>query len=234
MTNQNFNTNNDDVIMSEALVDEESDNLSMNIMDNWSIDIIDYVDPSTGDSIQRHVGDVMKKSRSFVKLINKSSILMNYVSNLKKQFKINRSLQLDCKSRWNSSYHLVEGMLMYKKIINKINSEKYDIGINKKQTTKLSSMEFDQDDWKMLELIEFVLKPVVHATQLVSGSKYPTIGISYFVIFQIREFLEDVSDYSVNDSKILHYLKSLILKQVQKYFFNNYTQLEIMKVRFFY
>ena len=116
MTNQNFNTNNDDVIMSEALVDEESDNLSMNIMDNWSNDIIDYVDPSTGDSIQRHVGDVMKKSRSFVKLINKSSILMNYVSNLKKQFKINRSLQLDCKSRWNSSYHLVEGMLMYKKL----------------------------------------------------------------------------------------------------------------------
>ena len=95
-------------------------------------------------------------------------------------------------------------------------------------------MELDQDDWKMLELIEFVLKPVVHATQLVSGSKYPTIGISYFVIFQIREFLEDVSDYSVNDSKILHYLKSLILKQVQKYFFDNYAQLKIMKVRFFY
>ncbi|CAF1539724.1 unnamed protein product [Rotaria magnacalcarata] len=107
---------------------------------------------------------------------------------------------------------------MYKKIIYKINSEKYDIGLNKKQTTKLSLIELDQGDWKMLELIEFVLKPVVHATELVSGSQYPTIGISYFVIFQIREFLEDINDHTVHDWKILYYLKSLLLKQVQKYF----------------
>ncbi|CAF4765491.1 unnamed protein product [Rotaria sp. Silwood2] len=90
-------------------------------------------------------------------------------------------------------------MLKYKTIINKITSEKHDIDLNKKQTTKLSSIELDQDDWKMLELIKFVLKSVVHATELVSGSQYSTIGISYFAIFQIREFLEDVHDYSVND-----------------------------------
>ncbi|CAF3016094.1 unnamed protein product [Rotaria sp. Silwood2] len=119
-------------------------------------------------------------------------------------------------------------MLKYKKIINKITSEKYDIDLNKKQTTKISSIELDQDDWKMLELIEFVLKPVVHATELVSGSKYPTIGISYFAIFQIREFLEDVNDYSVNDWQILYYLKSLLLNQVQKYFIDNDVQLENM------
>ncbi|CAF1288942.1 unnamed protein product [Rotaria sordida] len=120
-------------------------------------------------------------------------------------------------------------MLKYKKIINKINSEKHDIGPNKKQTTKLSTIELDQDDWKMLELIKFVLKSVVNATELVSGSKYPTIGISYFAIFQIREFLEDVNDYSINDWQILYYLKSLLLKQVQKYFFDNDAQLQTMK-----
>lgn len=84
----------------------------------------------------------------------------------------------------------------------------------------------------MLELIEFVLKPFVHATELVSGSKYPTIGLSYFAIFQIRDFLEDVDDYTVSDWKILHYLKSLLSKQVKKYFFDNYPQLKTMKVDF--
>ena len=124
-------------------------------------------------------------------------------------------------------------MLMYKMIINKINSEKHEIGLNKKQTTKLSSIELDQDDWKMLEATEFVLRLIVYATQIISGSKYPTIGISYFAILQIREFRQDVKDFSDNDSKILHYLKPSLLKQVRRYFIDDDAQLEVMKVRFF-
>ena len=158
---------------------------------------------------------------------------MNYVLILKKQFNIHRSLQLDCKIRWNSSYHLIEAMLMYKRIINKINSEKHEIGRNKKQTTKLFSIELGQDDWKMFEATEFVPRPIVYATQIISGSKYPTVGISYFTIVQIREFRQDVKDFSVNDSKILHYLKSLLLKQVRKYLIDDDAQLEVMKVTFF-
>ena len=159
---------------------------------------------------------------------------MNYVLIIKKQINIHRSLQLDCKNRWNSSYHLIEAMLMYKRIINKINTEKHEIGLNKKQTTKLSSIELDQDDWMMLEATEFVLRPIVYVKQIISDSKYPTLGISYFVIVQIREFRQDVKGFSVNDSKILHYLKFLLLKQVRKYFIDDDAQLEVMKVRFFF
>ena len=57
---------------------------------------------------------------------------MNYVINLKLQFNITVSLQCDCKHRWSLMQHLVEVMSSYKRIINKINSEKYDIGLNKK------------------------------------------------------------------------------------------------------
>ena len=85
----------------------------------------------------------------------------------------------------------------------------------------------------MLEATEFVLRPIVYATQIISGSKYPTLGISYFAIVQIREFRQDVKNFSVNDSKILHYLKSSLLKQVRKYFIDDDAQLEVMKVRFF-
>ena len=109
-------SNDDDIIVSETLINEEPDNLSIDIVDNWSINVIEYLHSSTSDSLQQRVGDVIRKFRSIVKLINKSSILMNYVLILKKQFNIHRSLQLDCKNRWNSSYHLIEAMLMYKKI----------------------------------------------------------------------------------------------------------------------
>ena len=123
---------------------------------------------------------------------------------------------------------------MCKRIINKINSQKHEIALNKKQTTKLSSIELDQDDWKMLEATEFVLRPIAYATQIISGSKYPTVGISYFAIVQIREFRQDVKDFSVNYPKILHYLKSLSLKHLRKYFIDDDAQLEVMTVRFFF
>ena len=142
LSNQYINiSNDDDIIVSETSINGEPDNLSIDIVDNWSINVIEYLDSSTNDSLQQLVGDVIRKCRSIVKLINKSSILMNYVLILKKPFNIHRSLQLDCKSRWNSPYHLIEAMLMYKRNINKINSEKHEIGLSKKQTTKLSSIE---------------------------------------------------------------------------------------------
>jgi hypothetical protein len=234
VSSESLNTNSEtDVDIDETSIDEEANNLFDDVIDNWSIDVVENLDSSPFDVLQEDIATLMKKCRSIVKLINKSTILMNYVVTLKSQYKISRSLQLDCKSRWNSSYHLIETIIKYKKIINKINSEKHDIGLNKKQTTKLYSIELDQYEWKMLELLEFVLKPVVEATQLISGSQYPTIGISYFAIVQIRDFLEDPADVDVNDWKLLSDLKTMLLKQVQKYFIQKDEQWELMKVSSF-
>ena len=200
------------MIVNGDFSDEEPNSLSSDIIDNWSMDVDEDVDPFTGEEIQLQIGVVMKKCRSIVKLINKSSILMNYVVNLKQQLNISRSLQLDCKNRWNSSHRLIESMLIYKRIINKINSEKHEIGLTKKQTSKISSIELDSFDWKMLELIEAVLKPFVQATKLVSGSQYPTIGIAYFALAQIQEYLEDLNNININDWKIFGQLKRIFSK----------------------
>ncbi|CAF0744375.1 unnamed protein product [Rotaria sp. Silwood1] len=217
------------VSINENLMDDELDNFSNDIIDNWSIDVIEDLDTSSGETVQLHIGNLMKKCRSMVKLINKSSILTNYVVKLKQQFNIHHSLQLDCKNRWNSSHQLIEVMLMYKKIINKIHSEKRDINLNKKQMNKLSSIELDQFDWKMLELLDFVLKPFVQATKLLNGTPYPTIGISYFAIVQIRDFLEDSNTVDDDDWKILFNFKVLLLNQLEKYFFGKDEQWQLMK-----
>lgn len=236
-SNNDLNTDLDsNSIVNEDFDDEEPENLSMDSMDNWSADVIEELDTLTGEIIQQDIGILLKKCRSMMKLMNKSSILMNYVLGLKKQFKIGRSLQLDCKNRWGSTYHLVEVMLLYKKIINKINSEKYDIGLNKKQTNKISLIELDQTDWKILDIIYIILKPFVDATNLISGSRYPTIGVAYFSIIQIRDFLEDtksVVGVNINDIPLFMQLKYLLLKQIEKYFIENEEQWETMKVRIF-
>ncbi|CAF1565488.1 unnamed protein product, partial [Adineta ricciae] len=169
------NNSNSNVVLNKNFVDEEQNGLFIDYIDNWSIDVIEELDPVIGELIQQNIGILMKKCRSMVKLMNKSSILMNYISNLKKEFGINLSLQMDCKSRWSSTQHLVEVMIIYKRIINKINSEKHDIGLNTKQTNKISSIELNQSDSKMLEILKVVLTPFVQVTNLISGSQYPTI-----------------------------------------------------------
>ena len=71
LSNQYVNINNDDVIIvSETSINEEPDDLSIDIVDNWSINVIEYLDSSTNDSLQQRVGDVIRKCRSIVKLIN--------------------------------------------------------------------------------------------------------------------------------------------------------------------
>ncbi|CAF1363221.1 unnamed protein product [Rotaria magnacalcarata] len=222
--NNNLDPN---IIANENFVVEEPDNPPIDIMNNWSIDVIEELNSLAGEVIQEDIGVLLNKCRSMVKLLSKSSILMNYVVTLKKQFSICRSLQLDCKNGWSSTYHLVEFMLLYKRIINKINSEKHDTGLNKKQTNKISLIELDQLDWKMLEMLDIILKLFVNAANIISGCQYPTIGVAYFSIVQIRDFLDDtkpVVGISVNDVPLFMRLKYLLLKQIEKYFIENDEQ----------
>ena len=62
LSNQYVNiSNDDDIIVSETSINEELDNLSIDIVDNWSIDVIQYLDSSTNHSLQQRVGAVMRK-----------------------------------------------------------------------------------------------------------------------------------------------------------------------------
>jgi hypothetical protein len=100
LSNNNTDPN---VIVNENFIDEKSDDLSIDVSDNWSIDVIEELDVYAGEMIQQDIGVLMKTCKSIVKLMNKSSILMNYVVDLKKHFNIGLSIQLDCKSRWSST-----------------------------------------------------------------------------------------------------------------------------------
>lgn len=211
--------------------DDESQDHYTEIDDNWSRDVVVDVDPSDCSLEQDSIGKVMNRCRSFIRLVNKSSILKTQVNRMKKEFDIKRELQLDCKSRWNSSHRLIETMLMYRRLINRLNSEKYEIGLTNIQTKKLSSIELDKSDWILIESLEYVLRPFIETTKLVGGQKYSTIGMSFFAVVQINDFLEDTKSMTTNHSKITSRLKDLLLHQIEKYFVNDDDQWNLMKVR---
>jgi hypothetical protein len=215
----------------ENTIDDAPEDSSIDVSDNWSHDVLVDFDRSSCAPEQAAIGEMMKKCRSFVKLVNKSSILKSYVNSIRSEFNIRRTLQLDCKSRWNSSHRLLETMLTYRKLINKLHSEKHEIKLNHKQTKKLSSIELEKADWLLIESIERVLQPFVQATKLVSGRKYCTIGIGFFAISQLREFLEDEKSSDSNDSRILSRLKQLLLFNMEQYFEKDKEQWHLIKVR---
>ena len=218
-------TDADDSESEEGLEDSEVD-----AVDNWSQEVSVYLDPSDCEADQRLIGDLLKKCRSLVKLVNKSSVLKSHINKSKHEFNVRRSLQLDCKSRWNSTHRLIETILIYKKVINKLNSEKHDIGLTLKQTKRLSSIELEKSDWIAMEAIQHALRPFLQATKLISGSRYPTIGIGFFAVVQIREFLEDARVADARDSDILCRLKFLLLEQMDRYFGKNEKQWDLDKV----
>ena len=214
----------------ENTTENELEDSDVNVVDNWARDVLVDFDSSTCGEEQASIGMMMTKCRSFIKLVNKSSILKSYVNELRRELDVKRTLQLDCKSRWNSSHRLLETMLLYRKLINKLHSEKHDIKLNNKQTKKLSSIELDKADWMLIEAIERVLQPFVQATKLISGRKYCTIGVSFFSLVQIREFLEDGKSSTSNDSRIPSRLKQLLLFYMEQYFEKDRHQWHLIKV----
>ena len=216
---------------SDNTTDDAIEDSSIDAIDNWSHDVLVDFDQSSCAPEQAAIGELMKKSRAFVKLVNKSSILKSYVNSVRGEFNITRTLQLDCKSRWNSSHRLLQTMLTYRKLINKLHSEKHEIKLNNKQTKKLASIELEKADWLLIESIERVLQPFVEATKLLSGRNYCTIGISFFSICQLREFLEDEKSSGSNESRILYRLKHLLLFNMEQYFEKDKHQWHLIKVR---
>ena len=71
-----------------------------------------------------------------------------------------------------------------------------------------------------------VLWPFLEATRMMSAQKYATLGLTYFALSSIREFLEEQK----TGENLLNKLKTLLLTQMDRYFENDHDRWEQMKV----
>ena len=70
-------------VSDETIVDEEPDGPHVDLSDSCSLDIMEDYDPATCELEQEYIGALMSKCRSFIKLVNKSFMMMMCISNLK-------------------------------------------------------------------------------------------------------------------------------------------------------
>ena len=80
----------------------------------------------------------------------------------------------------------------------------------------------------MLETVEQVLRAFLQATKVISSQQYSTVGLAFFAISHLKEYLEEQKE---TDTPQLNHLKRLLLRQFKKYFEDDADQLDMLKVK---
>ncbi|CAF1202142.1 unnamed protein product, partial [Didymodactylos carnosus] len=149
------------------------------VNDNWAMDVIQDETGMIPD--QETVANLLKKCRSLVNMIKRSSILTSFFDCERMKANIKCTLSGDMKTRWNSSFIMINSLLKLRVIIETLFKEKYDLNVRRDQITRLIAMELLTDDWTLLEKLHYVLEPFYVATTIMSGRSYSTIGICYYL-----------------------------------------------------
>ena len=97
---------------------------------------------------------------------------------------------------------------------------KKSLKLRREQMAKLTEIEFNSKDWELLRLF-FI------GTRLMSGTKYPSIGICYHAIWKIKSFCtKETSDEQIKK------MKKMLFDKLSKYFQNYCDQWKHLQVRF--
>ena len=135
-------------------------------------------------------------------------------SNNEEKSKIN-DLVKDFYVRWSSTYLMLIRLLAFQQIINDVTYTPYiQAGLNKKQIKKLKSLANTHIDWELLRSLSNVPAPFYLATRCLSGRKYTTLALSYWVTQNLRFFLTA----KVPGAPLENALKGLLLEKFKLHF----------------
>lgn len=118
-----------------SIDDDCSGEIHDDVIDDWEEGVVEDIESITCAE-QLTVNKAIGKCRGLVKMLEKSSTLSMFFAQCKEQLKIKSSLMIDCRSRRNSTFRLIRGILVYKPVINRLYAEKYGLNLSKNQQLK--------------------------------------------------------------------------------------------------
>ena len=209
---------NDDEELLSNIMDEE-------ITDNWTKDVHE----SDADIVydQEIIASLLKKCRALISVIKRSTIITLFFDSERKNLNTKRNVCYNVKSRWNSTFMMVDSLLSLREIIEKLFNYKNHLDIKPTQRTNLSCSELTNEEWNLLSDLGFVLKSFFHATKAMSGRQNPSIGLSLYLLTRLKNFLQQ---HETNQSLIIKQLKQLLLAKFLYYFEHDSEQMQLLKV----
>ncbi|CAF3342273.1 unnamed protein product [Rotaria socialis] len=189
------------------------------IVDNWSNDVETDLNPIEELIL---IMNLLKKCRTIATIVKKSSVIAAFVRKEQLLLKTKKMIRIDCKTRWNSTFLLIEATIECKQVLMKLFSEKRSFNLRSEQVNRLIAVELNNDEWDFLSSLRFVLNPFYHATKLMSGKNYPSIGLAFHAIHKLKHFCSKDDTY---EEKIKQ-MKKLLLAKLNYYFYDDLEQHE--------
>jgi hypothetical protein len=118
---------------------------------------------------------------------------------------------LDVPTRWNSTYLMLLSALEYRTAFETLDSQ------------DLSYLDLPSlDEWKMAHLLCEIFKPFYDATNVVSGSLYPTSHLYFHVLWIVKERIEKEAS---NEEQCVATMAVKMKEKFQKYWDLSYLQI---------
>ena len=116
------------------------------------------------------VGRVLGRVRKLVEHFHKSTLATNCLRQKQICLELPRHvLVMECKTRWSSTYHMIQRVQEQQAAICAVLAE------NKDRTIR--SLLPENEEWSIIEDVLSVLKPFCDGTTIMSGSRYPKFSL---------------------------------------------------------
>ena len=107
-----------------------------------------------------------------------SSIIHNALSKWSAEHGMaNRTLILDYRVRWNTTYTMLLRVWNFKLYVNFLTSGVTIEGLSDSQVSKLDKLKLKKEDWDLMVTLIKILEPFYQATKLISGRNNHTLSL---------------------------------------------------------
>ena len=121
-----------------------------------------------------HVKSIIAKVHETVDFLNSSEAQLKRFGELVSQYNVQeRKLVLECKTRWNSTYDMLDCAIKFRKVFPRYALHDHNYGYCP-----------NDDEWEKIEKLLQVLKVFKDTTNIISGSEYPSSNVT--PRFQVR------------------------------------------------
>jgi hypothetical protein len=160
-----------------------------------------------------NINYILANCRKIVNAINRSTILYQNIQNLARST-VNGDLIIDMRIRWNSTCKMITRLLQYRPILtvfmNHLSSME---GVPPKKKQKLLKMQLSDEEWDVLDNLNATLVLFSDASDMLSGSKYPSYSMAYLVIDSLYHYLQSSATNDIEET-IKHELSETFQKYV--------------------
>nr|KAJ0212044.1 hypothetical protein LSAT_V11C400164530 [Lactuca sativa] len=153
------------------------------------------------DGLSR-ISYIIEDIHETVTFINQNEGRLNLFSEIVQQLQLpHRKLILECKTRWNSTYQMLSAAIKFKEVF----------PMYKEREPRYLCCP-SNDDWLKVEKVCEILEVFDSATNIISGSEYPTSNLFLNEIFRVKVLLDKKFEDSNEDEFVHDMVKCMKLK----------------------